>query len=81
MCHVSVSVPHTWDPACLVYWVHGDMWYLGLLMLRGEVHLDKVSGGGAGTVSICKYQDIRLYVCMTEGPGEDSLGSLGHRWC
>lgn len=62
---------------CLVCWMRGDVWYLGLLMLRGEVHLDKVSGGRVGTVSICLYQDMCLCVSVYDrGTWEESLGSL-----
>lgn len=43
-----------------------DIWYLGLLTILGEVHLDKVYGGDAGTVSICMYQDMSLCICVCQ---------------
>lgn len=65
-----------------IRWVCADTSYLGLLTLLGEVHLDKVYGGGAGTVSIGMYQDMSLCICECQRDLGRTLWALwaGHRW-
>lgn len=57
--------------------VCADICYLGLLTILGEVHLDKVYGGGAGTVSICMYQDMSLCICVCQRDLGRTLGLCG----
>lgn len=75
VCSASVSVPHTRDSAHLV--CAGCVLTFGLWDLCSRVrYIWTRSMGCAGTVSSFVPGHVLVYLCMPEGPGEDSMGSV-----